>query len=394
MPRKQFSVLVIAATYIGTVVGAGFASGQEVLQFFGYFGRAGLAGLAITAILLAAFGYMILELGRRLKAESHLPVIRYAGGRWIGTLLDWVITAFLFGGLVTMGAGAGAIFSEQFGLPFVWGSILMIGVSLFTVLFGISGVVRSISIVVPLLFVAVFGVAAYTIATDYPALLATLRSYSEPSRAPLPYWPLTTILYTSYNLVLAIAILAPLGAVSGPNRLRTGAILGGIGLGIGATLINLAILTHIKRAAAYEIPMIMVAGTVSPLVKTVYTLILLSEVYTTAVGSLYGFVARLSKQGTPRYRYLTIGAGVAALGLSQYGFSNLVGTLFPAVGFAGLLMLGALALTFVRGKIGKHRRGMVRPVQPSPSMVFEAAKELTGPEKEETKRDTEDNEQH
>lgn len=379
MPKKQFSVLVIAATYIGTVVGAGFASGQEVLQFFGYFGRAGLAGLAITAVLLSAFGYMIMELGRRLQAESHLPVIRYAGGRWIGSLLDWVTTAFLFGGLVTMGAGAGAIFSEQFGLPFIWGSVIMIGASLFTVLFGISGVVRSISLVVPLLLAAVFGVAVYTIATDFPALLATLRSYSEPSRAPLPYWPLTTILYTSYNLVLAIAILAPLGAVTGPNRLKTGAILGGIGLGIGATLINLAILTHIGRAAAYEIPMIMVAGTVSPLVKTVYTLILLAEVYTTAMGSLYGFVARLSKQDSPKYRYLTSGAGILALGLSQFGFSNLVGTLFPAVGFAGLLMLAALALIFAREKIGKFRLRTVKPVQPSPSLFFHLAEEITEP---------------
>ena len=70
--------------------------------------------------------------------------------------MDWVTTAFLFGGLVTMGAGAGAIFSEQFGL-FIWGSVIMIGASLFTVLFGISGVVRSISLVVPLLLAAVLG---------------------------------------------------------------------------------------------------------------------------------------------------------------------------------------------------------------------------------------------
>ncbi len=381
MPKKPFSVLVIAATYIGTVVGAGFASGQEVLQFFGYFGRAGLAGLAVTAVLLAVFGYMILELGRRLKAESHLPIIRYAGGRWIGTFIDWVITLFLFGAVITMGAGAGAIFTEQFNLPFLWGSFLMIAASLLTVLLGISGVVRSISLVVPLLLVAVFGVAAYTIATDMPALMASLRGYSEPALAPVPYWPLTAVLYTSYNLVLAVAILAPLGALSGPNRLKTGAILGGLGLGIGATLINLAILTHIGRASTYEIPMILVAGTVSPLVRIAYTIVLLAEVYTTAVGSLYGFVARLSKQGSARYRYLTIGAGALALGLSQFGFSNLVSILFPAVGFAGLLLLGSLVYGFVKERLGRPR-GTLRPVQPSPSMVFELAKELAESENE------------
>jgi len=383
MPKKQFSVLVIAATYIGTVVGAGFASGQEVLQFFGYFGRAGLAGLAVTAVLLAVFGYMILELGRRLKADSHLPIIRFAGGRWVGTLIDWVITVFLFGAVVTMGAGAGAIFAEQFGVPFFWGSLFMIASTLITVLLGISGVIRSISLVVPLLLAAVFGVAIYTIATDLPALMATLRSYSEPAQAPVPYWPLTAILYTSYNLVLAVAILAPLGAMAGHSRLKTGAILGGVGLGIGATLINLAILTHIGRASAYEVPMILVAGTVSPMVRIAYTIVLLAEVYTTAVGSLYGFVARLSKLGTPRYRYLTIGAGILAFALSQFGFSNLVGTLFPAVGFAGLLLLGSLVYGFAREHVTKTKIRKPGPVQPSPSMVFELSKELAEPHKKE-----------
>ncbi|EGD49885.1 hypothetical protein TheetDRAFT_3307 [Thermoanaerobacter ethanolicus JW 200] len=33
MIRKEISAFKVAATYIGTVVGAGFASGQEILQF-------------------------------------------------------------------------------------------------------------------------------------------------------------------------------------------------------------------------------------------------------------------------------------------------------------------------------------------------------------------------
>ena len=34
MENKKVTILKVAATYIGTVVGAGFASGQETLQFF------------------------------------------------------------------------------------------------------------------------------------------------------------------------------------------------------------------------------------------------------------------------------------------------------------------------------------------------------------------------
>jgi uncharacterized membrane protein YkvI len=381
--KKQLSVFTIAATYIGTVVGAGFASGQEVLQFFGYFGLPGILGLVLTTILLAFFGYLILDLGRRLHADSHLPLVRYAGGKWIGTAVDWVITLFLFGGLVTMGAGAGAIFTEQLGLPFFWGSLAMIVISLVTVLTGIAGVVTSISFVVPLLLAAVFGVAIYTIATDPGALLSTLRVYANPGKAPVPFWPLTALLYASYNLVLSVAILAPVGSMSDARRLKIGAILGGIGLGVGATAINLSILTHIGRAANFEIPMIYVAGTISPLARIGYTMVLLAEIYTTAVSSLYGFVARMGKQGTAKYRWITLGAGAAAFGLAQFGFSNLVGTLFPAVGFAGFILLGSLVYGFIKDRKVKpavEAREAVLARQPTPAMAFEVAEELAGEE--------------
>jgi uncharacterized membrane protein YkvI len=52
---KKFSALKVAFAYIGTVVGAGFASGQEILQFFSYFGYWGLVGLLLAAGLFVYF---------------------------------------------------------------------------------------------------------------------------------------------------------------------------------------------------------------------------------------------------------------------------------------------------------------------------------------------------
>ncbi|MDO3677624.1 hypothetical protein [Paenibacillus ehimensis] len=39
MDKKTVSILQIAATYTGTVVGAGFASGQSIMQFFTVYGH-------------------------------------------------------------------------------------------------------------------------------------------------------------------------------------------------------------------------------------------------------------------------------------------------------------------------------------------------------------------
>ena len=44
MREKYFTGFSIAAVYIGAVMGAGFATGQELMQYFVRFGWAGLLG--------------------------------------------------------------------------------------------------------------------------------------------------------------------------------------------------------------------------------------------------------------------------------------------------------------------------------------------------------------
>ncbi|HHT63417.1 MAG: hypothetical protein ACOX4H_04300 [Bacillota bacterium] len=342
MNTKKFSALKVAFAYIGTVVGAGFASGQEILQFFSYFGYWGLVGLLLAAGLFVYFGYLIIKLGAELKADSHLPVIKYAGGEWIGKVIDYVITFFLFGALTVMAAGAGALFSEQLGLPQFLGSALLIGITLGTVLLGLNGVISAISFVVPVLLVSVLAISGYAlVSTGIPggASQAAIRG----GNPAVPFWPFSALVYVSYNLILAVAVLAPMGKESaGLNTIRKGALWGGIGLGIGALSIFLAMLANMPQAAKYELPMIFVAGQISPIIKTGYALILFLEIYTTAVGSLYGFSVRFTRPQSKQLKLLAAGAGIAALAAAQLGFTALVRILFPLVGYAGILMLGGL----------------------------------------------------
>lgn len=344
---KQYSIFRIAAAYIGTVVGAGFASGQEVLQFFGYFGFWGLIGLGLATVLFIFFGYAVLILSHHLKAYSHLPVMRHAGGPWLGKAIDGITTFFLFGALAVMAAGAGAIFGEEYRLPALLGSTLLIAVTLVTVLLGINRVITAISFVTPLLIATVLGVSLLIIFKN-PASLLTNLSWSEVPLAAVPFWPLAALLYASYNLVLAIAVLAPLGSLSPQENLLPGATLGGLGLGLGAGAITLALLATAPEVTAWEVPMLQIAGNLAAPVRIVYSIILLAEIYTTAVSSLYGFTARLAQPQSKWFSYLAIITSTVALLASQFGFSRLVATLFPLVGYGGLLLLGALAYYFLR----------------------------------------------
>ncbi|WP_333871375.1 hypothetical protein [Desulforamulus putei] len=292
-----------------------------------------------------------MDLGRRLGADSHQQVIRYAGGRWIGSVVDGVITFFLFGALTAMAAGAGAIFQEQFGLSHLLGSLLLVAATAFTVLLGISGVITTISYVVPVMLVSVFGIAFATLLTT-PVNFDAVNQWAQANRAPVPFWVFSAIIYVSYNLVLGVSVLAPLGRhVDNPKTLQRGALYGGIGLGIGALIINLTLLANVPGVSRYEVPMVSIAAQYSPFIKAVYSVVLLAEIYTTAVGSLFGFAERITDQGKPLFKWVVIGTGIVAFGAGQLGFSTLVRVLYPAVGYAGLLMLGGLLYGYARERV-------------------------------------------
>jgi uncharacterized membrane protein YkvI len=351
MEKDGISTLKVAATYIGTIVGAGFATGQEVLQFFARFGINGIYGLILTTLLFMFFGYIIMVLGKELNASSHLEIIRYSGGKFIGTIIDIIILFFLFGALTAMIAGSGALFHQQFGISSLVGNILMSIITVLTVLTGINGIINSISIIVPFLLVSVIGICVYTIIASPPAIEVTSAIVQE--NGLITNWALASILYISYNTVLSVAVLGPLGAKARNKKaILYGSILGGLGLGVGSIMIYLALFGDITKAATLEVPMIYIAGNISPIIQIIYAIVLIAEVYTTAVGSLYGFGARIvnMKEHPKKGKITVLIVTLLAFCASQFGFTNLVKYLYPLVGYAGIVLLLCLVYTLFRKK--------------------------------------------
>jgi uncharacterized membrane protein YkvI len=246
-------------------------------------------------------------------------------------------------------AGAGSIFKEQLGLPPILGNILMAIAALITVLGGIHRVITAISMVVPLLLIAVLGISfasLYQIGFNLDAL-----RWANPDQAAVPFWPLAAINYVSYNLVIAIAVLAPLGKeAKDPSVLTKGAIYGGLGLGVGAIAIFVSLLANAPEATRFDVPMTYISSRFSPIVVILYTGVLFLEVYTTAVGNLYGFAVRMVSPEHNRYKVIVAGTTLAGLLFSQFGFTTLVRFLYPTVGYAGLLMLGGLTWIVLRSR--------------------------------------------
>lgn len=338
---RKLTTFPIAGAFIGTVVGAGFATGQEVFQFFTVFGRYSAAAIILTTLLFCYFGITIMKLSRKIQAHSHLDLIKYVAGEKLGFFLDWFVTLSFLGVLVVMASGAGAIAEEQFGLPPISGSLFILLLTFCVVLSGLDNIIRAIGVVVPFLITSVLGVAIYSVVSN-PITIEKVHSLSLISTSAAPNWPSSAILYVSYNIFLAIAILSPLGTVAKDSAsLIKGALLGALGLGICLAAINLALFSGLPKILNYDVPMVYLASFLSPVIGLVYGLILILEIFTTTVSILYGFVVRMAASSSQRF-FWAAAASLGALLASQLGFSKTVGTVYPLMGYIGVILLACL----------------------------------------------------
>jgi len=255
----------------------------------------------------------------------------------------------LFGALTAMLAGSGALFAQQFRLPQALGSAAMAALTAATVLRGLNGVINAISAVVPFLLISVLSISLFTLLNATPD--AQTASAPMDGGGLMGNWLWAAILYASYNILMSAAVLAPLGSVAADRRaVFRGGALGGIGLGAASLLIYLAISASPTHIRDLEVPLLHLAGNIAPLAVALFSADLIAEVYTNAVGSLYGFSARL-KDFIPinPAAQIIVTAALAFLA-SLLGFSNLVRTLYPLKGYGGIILLVVILFAWRKQK--------------------------------------------
>ena len=102
------NIIGIALAFIGLLVGAGFATGQEVVQYFTAFGINGVWGMIIAGVIMTLAGTVFLQLGSYFHASEHNAVFRKVSHPVVSKMLDVAVTFTLFAVGFVMLAGAGS----------------------------------------------------------------------------------------------------------------------------------------------------------------------------------------------------------------------------------------------------------------------------------------------
>ncbi|MDI9260763.1 YkvI family membrane protein [Alicyclobacillus sendaiensis] len=331
--------LQIAAVYIGTVVGAGFASGQEVYQFFSRYGAWGFVGIGVATCLFAWWGYRLLSLGAECQAASFRDLTSRALPAWLARGIDALILAMLLGTTTAMLAGTGALFREQLHLPYALGVICAMAVTALTTAFGMRGLLGANAAIVPALCLFAVGLA--------------LANLSHPSHRWAMFHPhaasgsaggavLSALVYAAMNVGLSIGVLVPLGGrIRDRNALRNGAMLGALGLGALLASVAATLFAHAPDAYAYAVPMGWIAASYPRAVSALFIAVLFGEIYSTLVGNLYGLLGE--RPATRMKRFAAAGLVLCACAaFTAFGFRAIVQYGYTAFGWIALWLLTLL----------------------------------------------------
>lgn len=347
---KMRDTLRVAGVYIGAIIGAGYASGQEVLQFFTSSGWIGTLGAIITMILYPLLGYYLIVLGDKLKANSHRRALYHITGRYVGPIIDILIVFFLFGVAVVMVAGAGSLVAQQFGWPAIVGNIVLTVLVMLVMTLGLNRIVTVISWITPFAFLLIIIIAIYSLfisSTD----ISTLESVAKNQLSASPNWFLSALLHVSFNIVIAFGIMMMIGANEKDKKAaKRGAILGGVVLGLIALIINLAVYANIDVLQYAEMPMLLLADQFHPILGTLMGLALFGMILSTAVPCLYTVGARFIQADTRNFKIGAVILSLAAFSLSFVGFTQLVNTVYPLQGYVGFVLLAGLLINVFRTK--------------------------------------------
>ncbi|WP_087872226.1 YkvI family membrane protein [Arthrobacter globiformis] len=336
-------ILTYAGAIVAFLIGSGFATGQEILQYFTSYGYWGVFGTGL--LVLALMTYVVIEffvVGQAKSFDKPSRIFHYYCGKYLGTFFDYFSILFVFLSFAVMVAGAGAVFEEHYGLSkFVGGIGLAVVVGL-TVWFGLKNLVDVIGKIGPLIVVIAIALGVLGIVrnpggiAEGNALLPGLELTQASTN-----WFMSGLSYVGFCMLWLAAFLTALGKTARSRKeAATGGLVGSVVFSVACIIVGLGLLAHIARVNGTEIPMLVLANDVSPLLAAGISVMILAGIYTTAVPLLWTVSSRFYSDEKPGFKYLTLALAAAGtvVGL-VVPFSQMVNVVYVINGYVGILLL-------------------------------------------------------
>ena len=326
--KETISIVLVI---IGALVGAGFASGQEIFSFFYLYGENGIYGILIMSILIGILIYRVLKIIYKNEIYNYEDFLGlFIKNKKIKKIICMIINILLLISFFIMIAGFGAYFEQEIGVNKIIGSIILDILCIFVFFSEVKGVLKASDFIVPFLIIFIIFIGIQNVAE-----IKSVEFFKTKNN-----WILSAIIYNSYNFILLIPVLISLKKqITIEKNIKYIAILSTIIIAILSIIIFFLLARlDILEIKNQEMPVVYVISKYFANYKKIYAFIILASIFTTAISVGIGFIQNISKNRTS-YPQIVLFMCITSLIVSNFGFSKLVNFVYPIFGYVGIIQM-------------------------------------------------------
>ncbi len=327
----MIEVISITLVIIGALIGAGFASGQEIFSFFYIYGKNGIYGILIMSILIGIFIYKSLKIIYQKQVYNYNDFLNlFIKNTKIRNVILWIVNVLLLVSFYIMVAGFGAYFEQEIGINRIIGSIVLNLLCVIVFFSNIKGVLKASNLIVPFLIFFIFFIGIKNIVQ-----IRTIDFYQMKNN-----WILSMFIYNSYNFILLMPVLISLKKqiTKEKNIKKVSILVTIIILILSINIFFLLLNANIKEIENQEMPIVYIISNYFNKYKKIYAFIVLASIFTTAISVGIGFLQNISKNSNS-YPQFVLFMCITSLLMSNIGFSKLLNFIYPVFGYIGILQI-------------------------------------------------------
>ena len=343
-PRDRAGTFAIAMALLGSLIGAGFLSGQELCQFFGIHGVWMFPAVAISVALMFVVGTIILRLAVDTGEGRMDKIVVFFDCKPLRGAIAVFEVVFVFMIYLVGVAAFGSLFEQMFSIPVIVGSAVFAITIFLLSLFGIKGLLRFFSLIIPLLVALTVCIAVFAIVRtgsfSFPV--------GEAQGMVSGIWPVDGASYAAFALFCMLPVFVPFGAsMHGGTRSVWRGVLIGMLLFTALLLVILLAVATDPEVREFAMPMIELATRNNPVLGVIYGFLLVLGIFSATLSAAASMSEYVSRTFSSKKSFLIPVMGVTsalAFGLGLFGFRELVSVLFPIFGYLGIIPITLLLI--------------------------------------------------
>lgn len=345
--KEIFSIVLVL---VGALIGAGFASGQEIYSFFYCYGIYGFFGILLTCFLISFLIYKVSKIVFINEIDTYEEFLGlFIKNSKMIKIINFILNILLVASFYIMIAGFGAYFEQEIGIHKLIGSLTLIILCFLVFLTNVKGVLKASEYIVPFLMICVIIIGIINISTG--TNIEHLLNIPKIKKG----WILSAIIYCSYNLILLIPVIISLRKhISKEKNIKYIAILTNAIIMILSLVIYMLLTKSDVDISTLELPAVYIIRKFFAQFKTIYAFVILSSIFTTAISIGIGFLQNVSKDKKSYTQFLLF-LCISSLLISNLGFSKLVNFSYPIFGYIGIVQILAIFRVKLNKKYCKNK---------------------------------------